>query len=479
VSLKNRVVSVICILLIGVSIASSLINYVKSLENTDHQLKYKALPLSIDNIYTEIQQHLIEPTLVSSMMASDTFVKSWLNNGERDVKQMVDYLTTVQKRYGMFTTFLVSEASRHYYHPDGIIDIVSENNPENAWYFHVKEMEGEHEINLDFNTHISDGMIMFINYKILENEQFLGATGIGINISYIHGMLKRFREVYQFNVYFSDSNGKIVLSENSIQPYDSVFQIPGLNDVVDQIFTNDALVNEYKSEGETYILNTKFIPELNLFLFVEAKVSNFTGEIKRTFYGNLLVSLLVAFVVITIIIFTLNIYQRQLESLAAKDPLTGLDNRRTFDGHFRTLSILHQRNKEPLSAVIFDVDDFKIVNDTYGHLVGDSVLSELAKISIETLRESDVVARWGGEEFALLLPNTSQEEAFIVCEKLRKTVYENEKIKNLINTNLTISLGISELVKNDTITTIFHRADEALYRAKSQGKNQTVIATRS
>jgi diguanylate cyclase (GGDEF)-like protein len=478
-SLKNRVIGIICILLFGVSIAFSIINYVISLKNTDKQLKDKALPLSIDNIYTEIQQRLIEPNLVSSMMANDTFVKNWLKNGERNTKHMIDYLKVIKNRYGMFTTFLVSDKTRHYYHPDGIIDIIEKNNPDNAWYFKVKQMETEHEVNLDFNTHISKGMIMFINYKILDGTNFLGATGIGINISYIHNMLKRFRETYQFNVYFSDSNGQIVLSERSIKPYNSIFEISGLKDVANQIFTHDTLVNEYISDGETYLLNTKFIPELNLFLFVEAKMSDFTEEIKKTFYGNLLASLIVAFAVIGIIVFTLNIYQRQLENLAAKDSLTGLDNRRTFDAHFRTLSILHQRNKEPLSAVIFDIDNFKIVNDTYGHLVGDSVLVELAKISASTLRESDVLARWGGEEFALLLPNTSQEEAFIVCEKLRKSISQNEKINRLIDTQLTISLGISELAKDDTITTLFHRADEALYQAKNKGKNQTVIAARS
>ena len=182
-----------------------------------------------------------------------------------------------------------------------------------------------------------------------------------------------------------------------------------------------------------------------------------------------------ALAILAIIVFTLNIYQRQLENLAAKDPLTGLNNRRTFDSRFRTLSALHYRNKEPLSAVIFDIDNFKIVNDTYGHLIGDQVLTALASIALENLRESDIIARWGGEEFALLLPNTSKEEAFIVCEKLRKAICESEKLKKLTHSMLTISLGISELAKEDTITTLFHRADQALYRAKETGKNKTVI----
>lgn len=474
-SLKYRVVAVICILLLGVSITTSIINYAVSLKNTDYQLKHKALPLSIDNIYTEIQQHLIEPTLVSSMMANDTFVKSWLKDGEYDVNKMIDYLSMVKERYGMFTTFLVSESSRHYYHPTGIIDIVEKNNPENAWYFNVRQMDTEHEVNLDFNSHISDGLIMFINYKIMDNGNFLGATGIGINIPYIHDMFKRFKDIYQFNVYFSDSNGKILLSEQSIKPYKTVFEIPGLKENVGKIFTNDTLIDEYTSMGETYILNTKFIPELNLFLFVEAKMSDFTKDIKNTFYTNLLLSTVVALAILAIIVFTLNIYQRQLENLAAKDPLTGLNNRRTFDSRFRTLSALHYRNKEPLSAVIFDIDNFKIVNDTYGHLIGDQVLTALASIALENLRESDIIARWGGEEFALLLPNTSKEEAFIVCEKLRKAICESEKLKKLTHSMLTISLGISELAKEDTITTLFHRADQALYRAKETGKNKTVI----
>jgi diguanylate cyclase (GGDEF)-like protein len=474
-SLKHRVVAAICLLLLFVSLATSFVNYYRSIKSSDTHLKQNALPLSIDNIYTEVQKRFIEPTLISSMMAHDTFVKSWLVGGEKTPEAITNYLSMVKEKYGMFTTFLVSEFTKNYYHPNGIIDIVSPEKPENRWYFEAKELVAESEINLDFNSRIGDGLIMFINYKILDEKQdLLGVTGIGIDVSYIHQLLEQFRKKYKFNVFFTDTNGKILLIENGIKQHDSAFDIKGLSANLHDVYASDTTQFEYDSAKEHFIVNTKFIPELNLFLFVEAKTSDFTTELKRTFVGNLIVSLFVTLIILSIIIFVINIYQRQLEDQASKDALTGLLNRRTFDEHFRTLSSYHWRHKKPMCGVIFDIDNFKEVNDQYGHMIGDAVLERLAECIKSQVRASDIVARWGGEEFALLLPNTSQEEAVNVCEKLRLGITQSQSIQSLIKHELTISLGLSALQEKDTITTLFHRADKALYKAKANGKNQTV-----
>lgn len=392
--LKYKVVGTICLLLIGVSLGSSFLNYYHSLKNSDAQLKERSLPLSIDNIYTEIQKHFIEPTLVSSMMAHDTFVKEWLKSGEKEPERIYAYLDTFKRKYGMFTTFLVSEYTKNYYHPTGIIDVVSPFKPENAWYFNFKEIPEEYEINLDFNDHISTHLIMFVNYKILgEHGEYMGATGIGINISYVHEMLKRFRETYKFNVFFADTNGEILLIEEGLKPENSLLNLEGLGHHAHEILHSDSLQLEYQAGSHHFIVNTKYIQELNLFLLVEANTSHFTQDLKKTFLSNLAASLIVTLIVASLIILTINTYQKQLETLATKDPLTNLNNRRTFDAHFRTLASHHRRHNLPLSAIIFDIDDFKHINDTHGHLVGDGVLEKVAACAQESVRASDVLAR--------------------------------------------------------------------------------------
>ncbi|MBE0495840.1 MAG: GGDEF domain-containing protein [Campylobacterales bacterium] len=476
--LKYKVVGIICLLLISVSLGSSLLNYYHSIQSSDAELKERSLPLSIDNIYTEIQKHFIQPTLVSSMMAHDTFVKEWLTRGEQNPEKIYTYLNTFKEKYGMFTTFLVSDFTRNYYHPTGIIDVVSPSNPANAWYFDFKKLPEEYEINLDFNEHLSRGLILFINYKILDDEgAFMGATGIGINVSYVYEMLKRFRETYKFNVYFTNAAGEILLMEEGLKSADSLVAIEGLASLSRKALGNESIQFEYQSGVDHFIVNSKYIPELNLFLFVEANTSDFTGELKKNFLGNLFLSLLVTAIVAAIIVFTINTYQKQLESLAAIDPLTGLYNRRTFDSHFHTLSTFHRRTGAPLSAILFDIDDFKRINDTLGHLTGDAVLEQVALCAKTAVRDSDVLARWGGEEFALLLPNTTKEEAFQVGEKLRHAIMSHTPINSLIRGGLTISLGVSTFHEQDTLNSLFHRVDQALLRAKNNGKNQTVFAT--
>ncbi|NQY93955.1 MAG: GGDEF domain-containing protein, partial [Campylobacteraceae bacterium] len=113
-SLKVIVVSVITFLLISLSIGTSILNYTKSLNETEKQLKNSSLPLSIDNIYTEIQKNVIEPNLISSMMSSNTFLKDWLINEESNIPKIKKYLSTIKDKYSMFNTFLVSHESKNY-----------------------------------------------------------------------------------------------------------------------------------------------------------------------------------------------------------------------------------------------------------------------------------------------------------------------------------------------------------------------------
>ena len=133
--------------------------------------------------------------------------------------------------------------------------------------------------------------------------------------------------------------------------------------------------------------------------------------------------------------------------------------------------------KESFSVIMLDIDKFKNINDTYGHGVGDDVIKILSKILLETTRKSDIVSRFGGEEFALLLPFTDKDSAFIIAEKIRSTV-QNKKI--IINDGkiiqFTISLGVDLILNTDeNIELSLNRADSALYIAKESGRNKVII----
>ncbi|MCA1769040.1 MAG: diguanylate cyclase [Halomonas sp.] len=166
--------------------------------------------------------------------------------------------------------------------------------------------------------------------------------------------------------------------------------------------------------------------------------------------------------------------EAQLEHAAHHDRLTGAFNRHFFDGLVEKELARSARRGEPLSILILDIDHFKRVNDDHGHVVGDDVLKELVKHISERVRESDVLTRWGGEEFALLLPDTSLEGARQLAETLRASVEAARFGEGL--PNLTISIGGAQLDASETPKAGFRRADSALYKAKESGRNRVCMA---
>ncbi|MDX1796878.1 MAG: PDC sensor domain-containing protein, partial [Hydrogenovibrio sp.] len=177
-----KIVAIISFLLVFLSIAISLINFSVSLQSKQTELKTRSLPLSVDNIYTEIQRNIIQPNLISSLMSHDTFVRHWLLYEENDDSKIQSYLETIQKKYGMFLAFLVSEKTLRYYSQKGFVERLTKKDPNNLWYFRFRKTQQAHEINLDYNDQFGNNMIMFINHKIVDKHgKLLGATGIGMH----------------------------------------------------------------------------------------------------------------------------------------------------------------------------------------------------------------------------------------------------------------------------------------------------------
>lgn len=160
---------------------------------------------------------------------------------------------------------------------------------------------------------------------------------------------------------------------------------------------------------------------------------------------------------------------------ARHDPLTGMRNRATLDDELAREIKLSVRHNQDLSLVILDLDDFKVINDTYGHLAGDLVLKNVATTIRSLVRETDLVYRFGGEEFLTILSNTKLDGAKIMGERLRAALessnqdYQNQRLK------VTASIGIATLEPGDSLSSFLDRADQALYRAKAGGKNQVQI----
>ncbi|BCB95916.1 hypothetical protein JZK55_08380 [Dissulfurispira thermophila] len=168
----------------------------------------------------------------------------------------------------------------------------------------------------------------------------------------------------------------------------------------------------------------------------------------------------------------------QMKELSITDHLTGLFNRRYFQERFTEEIHRSERYSLVFSLAMLDIDDFKLLNDTEGHLAGDSVLKELSRIARECLRANDVICRFGGEEFAILMPQTHKEEAFIVTERIRNNIKESfsYRFKKFPHPAITLSIGIASFPDDGkNINDLIKNADTALYKAKELGKDRTII----
>jgi len=178
-----------------------------------------------------------------------------------------------------------------------------------------------------------------------------------------------------------------------------------------------------------------------------------------------------------------NVYARTVKH-ATVDALTGLDNRRQINKRLMQEASVVSRTRRPLSILILDVDFFKSINDTYGHSAGDYVLKKMAKVFIKCIRDYDIVGRYGGEEFIILLPDTSMEGARVIAERIRSSVEKTEfKLTKSLSDKeeiikITISIGVATFDgKDKNPADVYDEADIALYKAKQEGRNRVVVFT--
>ncbi|HEY8084494.1 MAG TPA: GGDEF domain-containing protein [Methylophilaceae bacterium] len=168
--------------------------------------------------------------------------------------------------------------------------------------------------------------------------------------------------------------------------------------------------------------------------------------------------------------------EQRLSALSQKDPLTGAYNRRYFDEQSRIECARSHRYGQALSILMLDLDKFKQVNDTYGHAAGDEVLKSIVHVGLGALRKSDILARFGGEEFVVLLPHADIKEASMLAERLRKAIENTEIMADGAQLKVTVSIGVSILAasESDSIE-MLSRADYAMYNAKHGGRNRVDV----
>ncbi|MEB0138906.1 MULTISPECIES: sensor domain-containing diguanylate cyclase [unclassified Undibacterium] len=462
-------------------VSTTLVGFVVSRDMLQQTLSEQTLPITGDNVYSEIQKDILRPVYVSSQMAHDTFVRDWLISGEEDKEQIAKYLKEIKFKNNAVASFLVSDLSHNYYNTNGNFKTIHQEEPRDAWFYRVKALKTAYETNVDVDTANHDAMTIFINHRILDyNGKFIGVTGIGLTFDSMKQLIDRNQERFHSTIYFVDNKGKIALAGSTKKNRDTnLSDIDGLDQLAPQILANRSSLHlDYQNNGNTVLLNARYIPELGWHLLVEQ--SSDTSALQQIFWINLAIGAAITLLITIMVWLTVRRYHARLEKSASTDTLTKLMNRHAFDFIFQQALLDSERSRQPMCAVLMDIDFFKKVNDKQGHLVGDHVLKEIAAIAKRSLRESDVICRWGGEEFLILLKNCGLEKATSIAENLRNTIANNDfsRTTDLTRTRLaiTVSMGVAACRDNETEDSVFERADQALYQAKENGRNSVYFS---
>lgn len=411
----------ICALLLTGFLANSLSDYFVARKNVRKTLAESTLPLTSDNVYSEIQRDLLRPIFIASLMANDTFLRDWAIGGEQDQDAIVRYLHEIKIEYGTITSFFVSDKTLKYYYAHGLLKTVREEEPRDKWYFRVRDMDQPYEINVDLDMANRDALTIFINYRVRDYAgKFIGATGVGLTVNKVNHLISRYEAKYNRQIYFADAAGKIVLrtSNGTMQGYGSLQEIDGLSDRVDELLGGKTESLTYQRGGDRRIMNCRHVPELDWYLIVEQSEEAMLAPLRRQLYLNIFTALLTTALVAAICIYVVRSHKAGIEKQnreRLKNTRLIEDQQAAIESESAELEALNLK----LQELNHEKDDFLgiVAHDLRNPLSAIIGLSELTQAELpqdSPFREAVDLIRQNGEEMLELineLLNVSRIEA--------------------------------------------------------------------
>lgn len=434
--------------------------------------------LSSTNIYSEINNELIKPIFVSLTMANDSFLKKWLimeKNDQAEYSDLVEYLVGLKDKYEYNSIFLISEASKDYYHYRGFHKTVSQEDEHDQWYFDFVDGMNTYDLDVDLDEADNNKLTVFVNCRIEDDAgQLLGVVGVGLEMNQVQKILAKFEETYDLEAFLVDSKGLVQVSTNHqmIEVY-NINKDEIIKGFSDDIFANQTTLETYRyneNRIDGYLI-TRYIDDLEWTLMVKKD----TSVLRKALYAQIQEVLLVVFLVLLVVLFISNNvikgFQLRMNEMAKTDELTGLLNRRGFNQVLYKALFEGEKEEKEFVVFILDIDDFKKVNDKYGHLFGDKVISIIGNQAKKELNNNGMIARWGGDEFSGII-HCDLDMGHIILTKLQEKISYNKQFEGY---DISISIGMTMSRFTDTADIIIGRVDEGLYKSKECGKNCITI----
>lgn len=472
----DRYITVLFITTIIAISATSYFTFEKIIRGHIKHQQAATIPL-----FSLITSEVIRPLSISSFMANDSFLIHYANTPELNNEQLLkNYLGKLSTKYNMLT-FVALEKHGFMLDSDNKKSPLTHEKAE--WYHRLKQLPAEQYADIG---NLEDPHIYF-DIKLRNDQgEFLGFVGVGVDLNYFANAFKNYNDSFGIDLLFVDEKNDIILTSNHLMKTDKHHRSEAIININTlpwyKRFVSLAKKNSNDSsnvlidleDDESVVVSRLPIPEISWQVFIVSPPENQQRKYWQEFGNKLFVIFLVALVLYFLFDFTVSYFKSKVVEDSETDYLTQLPNRAFVNWRYEEM----QKEHTHASVVMADIDHFKVFNDEHGHLVGDDVLKMVAKKIKQNVRDIDVVGRWGGEEFVMILPDTDIDLAHKIIERLRMNIQNTQfQSRNKAGSfQVTLSFGIVHSpITNISLDTVLSRADIALYRAKNNGRNQVSI----
>ncbi|GHF83720.1 sensor domain-containing diguanylate cyclase [Thalassotalea marina] len=428
-------------------------------------------------LFTTVKTEIIRPINVAHFMAADPLLIELVEKEQLDTNKVLRYLKSYADSYNMLT-FIALE--KHQTVIDSSGEQFSLSHEKASWYPRLKTKE---EVKFTDMGKENDPRL-YVDIKLFNrNSDFIGFIGVAINLDRFAQIYTDYYERFGFEVVFVNDANVVTLDSNALMKPKHADRHTDPVSVTSFDWYQEMLVNQDKyqlnnavvsSDSTNRIISQMPIQSFNWRMFIISPPTSQQSEYWQIFLTRMGSLLLVILVLYFFFISIIDYFKNQLVEDSETDHLTQLPNRTYLTWRYEEMASKYHN----LCVVIADIDHFKPINDDYGHNVGDDVLKAIASHLKQSLRNNDLIGRWGGEEFVMLLPNTKSTDAKEIIERIRQRIEKHQFTHREVKKpfGLTVSFGIyhSEFGLH-SLNDIVAQADKALYRAKSLGRNRIEV----
>lgn len=463
---QNKFIVAVIALIFAIAL-SAIISLFKAVET--HSLLEQE---SLTPAFGLLSQEILKPLYIAETIARSSSIKTQMNSSDIDQEAIQKKLSEISQEFDM-EFFVASELNRTQYNSDGSTLSLEVDSVE--WYFNAKN----NDLEIVGMLGKRDDIRIYFDVKIYNAEgTFLGFVGVNRKLTSFMEAFDNFKKQFGYDFIFVDHNNNIVLSSDDRFNADGkrimrLEQLAWYSAFSAQQKNNSQLKNYLvEVENEDVLIAQANLDSLNWKMFLVNPLKTRQAAATEKFIAQTIIVTIAIFTGILIVYLVIRSLQGEFARRHQNDPLTQLPNRAQLFWQYDKVAKKGKNN----SIIIVDIDHFKSVNDTYGHSAGDFILCEVAKILQQQLRDNDVVARWGGEEFVILLPAANKTITQLIAERTRAAIAKHifEVDKKIVK--ITASFGNCTDNQKSSLNLIIAQADEALYKAKNGGRNKVCSA---